>query len=1057
MNELSANLLPTLLRTTVFLSIAALIVHVVLGRLRPHSPMLHRLAWVLVLVQGCFLFRLPLIIPYQQPVVEQVEAPSSKEPPTGSVQNPFSRLSETLKQLLPMQFARPESSGISRAEVNKPLPAVRTVYKAETEAFHIEWPVVFFGGWIAGMVLLPIFWIVCYQRFLHGLRQTSEIDVESSREWQELLAGHRIDTAIPLRAAQNIGPLLCRAWGGYMLVVPAELWPRLAPAERMSILRHELAHFQRSDLVKSLVVRLLALPQWFNPLAALAVRRFDEAAEWACDQAAKGPDAQGCRVYAKALLQLNEALGMRMPYRAAASGRGLSVRIYRLLTPQVKEDSIMKKTLILGTALGLALVCLVRLDLVAKEPAEKKPATSSAEKQPGDVLRYMPNDCRMICRLDVAGLRKTNPEGLKKVLGPRFGLKVEDIDYITVGSPLWPLPEKKSIDSFSDIPKSVATIVVPQSMSALKSREHVEKNLGKSPWKEETIGSMTLYVQQSKEPVAFFQPTERTLVIGPAKLVREVLQRAAPVQLPEKMAKAWAASATPHAIRVIVAPPPPGDPMRAFWPDDLYNGMGAVQFHADMVEGKQVRFCLSVPCTENRIAYQVRGLCAMFLQCGSIEHPAIADAMKSIQLAVSDRRFELIGTLPAAFFDGPTKLVNMPVNLSPVQFIPDEIRNGVKSVQFEANMATGEDFCFRLSIPCVDAGIANEVCGLCGMFSKVIYSQVTAQLPSANDVVKSFQFAVNDRCFVWQGKVPASSFQGNNEVKTTYRSLLPDDVWNGVKGILIKADMEVGKDMQFRVSIPCVDAGVAYQVRGICATFSKPFLSALVDQKSPGADVVKSFQYVVEDRSFVIQGAVPASLIKTMGSYQTANSNAKTKAVTLLQGLIYDIQPDGSIRNTSTIEVENSLAMEMKNHQFYTSDFDKIEKITNDKGRPIHFTAHHDKKKHIYTYSLTFNDPIPPGKRATIHCESTITTLVQPTGKAGEFRYHMTHSPNAPFTVRRVEIHRLPPGAELLEQNPNGSIKASKDGRIELRVAQTIMPGQSMDVAFRYRLGEKTK
>ena len=32
----------------------------------------------------------------------------------------------------------------------------------------------------------------------------------------------------------------------------------------------------------------------------------------------------------------------------------------------------MKKTTILAVALGLAVVCLVRLDLVAKEPAEKE-------------------------------------------------------------------------------------------------------------------------------------------------------------------------------------------------------------------------------------------------------------------------------------------------------------------------------------------------------------------------------------------------------------------------------------------------------------------------------------------------------------------------------------------------------------------------------------------------------------------------------------------------------------------------------------------------------------
>ena len=150
-------------------------------------------------------------------------------------------------------------------------------------------------------------------------------------------------------------------------------------------MRHELAHLRRGDLLKSILVRLLMLPHWFNPLAWLAVRRFDEAAEWACDEAAKGADFEGCRAYAAALLQLDAACGPRLSFHAAAPGRGLSLRVQRLLNPQVKEDSIMKKTTILAVALGLALVCLVRLDLVAKEPAVAAPAgAASAGKPLGD-------------------------------------------------------------------------------------------------------------------------------------------------------------------------------------------------------------------------------------------------------------------------------------------------------------------------------------------------------------------------------------------------------------------------------------------------------------------------------------------------------------------------------------------------------------------------------------------------------------------------------------------------------------------------------------------------
>ena len=122
-----------------------------------------------------------------------------------------------------------------------------------------------------------------------------------------------------MRVTVRIGPVLCRLPWGYQLLVPGPLWERLDPAGRLSILRHELAHAERGDVWKSLGVRLLALPHWFNPLAWWAVRRFDEAAEWACDQAVCGASRQARPEYAKALVVMGETAAA-----PACSGRRLA-------------------------------------------------------------------------------------------------------------------------------------------------------------------------------------------------------------------------------------------------------------------------------------------------------------------------------------------------------------------------------------------------------------------------------------------------------------------------------------------------------------------------------------------------------------------------------------------------------------------------------------------------------------------------------------------------------------------------------------------------------------
>ena len=110
------------------------------------------------------------------------------------------------------------------------------------------------------------------------------------REWSSLLAERGVRHPIVLRVTDQTGPMLCRLPDGYAVIVPAWLWRRLNPSERQAILRHELAHYARGDLWKSLAIRALALPHWFNPFAWWAVRTFDECGEWACDDVAISPE-----------------------------------------------------------------------------------------------------------------------------------------------------------------------------------------------------------------------------------------------------------------------------------------------------------------------------------------------------------------------------------------------------------------------------------------------------------------------------------------------------------------------------------------------------------------------------------------------------------------------------------------------------------------------------------------------------------------------------------------------------------------------------------------------
>ena len=153
---------------------------------------------------------------------------------------------------------------------------------------NADWRAILVSVWVGGMFCWLAVSVLAYVRFLRRCSAALPAPESWAGPWQRLLDAHDIRRSIPMAVTDGIGPALCWTPRGYRLLVPQRIWNELTSAQRLGILRHELAHFQRGDLQKTLLVRLLALPHWFNPFAWLASRRFAECAEWACDRTAVG-------------------------------------------------------------------------------------------------------------------------------------------------------------------------------------------------------------------------------------------------------------------------------------------------------------------------------------------------------------------------------------------------------------------------------------------------------------------------------------------------------------------------------------------------------------------------------------------------------------------------------------------------------------------------------------------------------------------------------------------------------------------------------------------------
>ncbi len=326
------EILPILLRTTGLLALSVLAVRVVLGRFCPASPALYRAAYALALLQGILIVRLSIPLPWGGGLMtSDSHAPSS--------------LSRDEPTAFPAMTPTTTSSGEHTQDTGPPanVAALPTRHdgSAAIPRSVVNWPGFLVAGWLAGMVGLPALLLVGYVRFVLGLRTRPPDEAVWAEEWSSLLAECGVPRSITLRVSDQMGPMLCRIPGGYYLIVPGWLWRRLDAAERLAILRHELAHYTRGDLGKSLAVHALALPHWFNPFAWWAVRTFDECGEWACDDMATGgPGTSTSVAYARALLRLVEAGPPTPAFGFSARGPSLSTRVRRLLQPRPASDPL---------------------------------------------------------------------------------------------------------------------------------------------------------------------------------------------------------------------------------------------------------------------------------------------------------------------------------------------------------------------------------------------------------------------------------------------------------------------------------------------------------------------------------------------------------------------------------------------------------------------------------------------------------------------------------------------------------------------------------------------
>jgi hypothetical protein len=168
----------------------------------------------------------------------------------------------------------------------------------------------------------------------------------------------------------------------------------------------------------------------------------------------------------------------------------------------------------------------------------------------------------------------------------------------------------------------------------------------------------------------------------------------------------------------------------------------------------------------------------------------------------------------------------------------------------------------------------------------------------------------------------------------------------------------------------------------------------------------------------------------------------------MAQDVVKDVHPDGTIRFKTTMTQRNATGAPLKTLRVSNSDFVRVDKLTDARGRAIPFTVARAGQMTL-RYEATLAGPVEPGAEYSYVMEGTEAGLVKPLAQPGEFEYTMRHWPGN-IRTRRIERHLLPAGARLISKAPADLAERTRDGRVELFIDRLIPDGDSLEISYRW-------
>jgi RND family efflux transporter MFP subunit len=243
--------------------------------------------------------------------------------------------------------------------------------------------------WLVGAVVW--WWAACLSSFrfrrLIGSARPAPVDLLAQIDRIAARLGlSRIPAAYIIDA--RVSPMVWVPLAGPpRLVLPEELWGRLATEQQNAILAHELAHLKRRDHWVRRLETLACGLYWWDPIAWWARREVEQAEERCCDAWVLWALPAAAAAYAEALVTTAVYLsGHRRPLPSGASGaerlRPLKRRLHMILSDSMSVSVARKapRRLLILAALSLPLLPVAGFGVASDDAL---PAEIHSQDQPG--------------------------------------------------------------------------------------------------------------------------------------------------------------------------------------------------------------------------------------------------------------------------------------------------------------------------------------------------------------------------------------------------------------------------------------------------------------------------------------------------------------------------------------------------------------------------------------------------------------------------------------------------------------------------------------------------